>query len=348
MASLIYYPGFSVEDERWLKYALLYLDEISPIVPDEVKWQMRINDMTALVQNETDLLKTCNPNWRELMDSSRIASDVLNGYLDSPDMLAYALTGVSSIQLGKSILNRWKQPTDQITQLYDGKFAYSLYKLCNEHSFCQRNDEGIMIPSQLANIYMSILANEIARARGQDIITDNTECNRWIISHETRVRVGTNSHFDVAQSEIDYYLPCELDAIPISRIIQLRNNADFRAIRSAFSHEIERVIKQREKFDYQYSLDDMLYAKRHLQDYLLKTFDALAVVATSVASFVALRNGIQSEEVIPLTLAAYFDLRATHAAYRNIKEIHTHFRDRRLARKYVTEIKNLNRPVITR
>ena len=348
MASLIYYPGFSVEDERWLKYALLYLDEISPIVPNEVKWQMRLNDMTALVQSETDLLRTCNPNWRELMDSAQIATDLLKRYLDSPDMLAYALTGVPSIQLGKSILNSWKQPADHNTQLFNGKFAHSLYVLCDEHEFCHRNDEGIMIPSQLANIYMSILANEIARERDQDIITDNTECNRWIISHETKVRMSVHSHFDVAQSEIDCYLPCELDAIPISRIIQVRNNRDFRALRRAFSHEVERVIKCRERFDYQYTLDDMLYAKRHLQDYLLKTFDALAVVATSVASFVALRNGIQSEEVIPLTLAAYFDLRATRVAYRNVEELYTHLRDRGLARKYVTEIRNLNRPVITR
>ena len=33
MKELLYYPGFEVKDETWLKFALLYLDHISPIIP---------------------------------------------------------------------------------------------------------------------------------------------------------------------------------------------------------------------------------------------------------------------------------------------------------------------------
>ena len=32
MKGMIYYPGFEVKDETWLKFALLYLDRIRPIV----------------------------------------------------------------------------------------------------------------------------------------------------------------------------------------------------------------------------------------------------------------------------------------------------------------------------
>lgn len=33
MKELLYYPGFEIKNETWLKFALLYLDHISPIIP---------------------------------------------------------------------------------------------------------------------------------------------------------------------------------------------------------------------------------------------------------------------------------------------------------------------------
>ena len=126
----------------------------------------------------------------------------------------------------------------------------------------------------------------------------------------------------------------------------MRNDPDFRSLRRAFSDQIEDTIKRRESLDYEHSLNDMLYTKKHFLDYLVKTFDALAVVAASVVSFVALKNGIQTEEILPLSLSAYVDWRATRTAYQKIDEIRSHYSKNRLARKYVAEIKNLNRPII--
>ena len=34
MEELIYYPGFEVSNEDWLKFALLYLDKLNPIIPE--------------------------------------------------------------------------------------------------------------------------------------------------------------------------------------------------------------------------------------------------------------------------------------------------------------------------
>lgn len=348
MAGLVYYPGFSVVNERWLKYALLYLDEISPIVPNEVKWQININDMTRRVNSETDLIKVCIPRWRELMESGRIAITFLEEFIKSPDLLAGALRGEPNLGIGIDILSNWRNPNSHDTQLFDGKFAYTLWEFCNQYDFCADSEDGIMIPSHLANIYMSILANEIAAAQGLDVITDVEECNRLILNHEANTRNIVDGNFEAARSEIDYYLPCNLDSISIERIIQMRNNPDFRAMRSAFSHQIESMLQYREKHDYSFSFDEMMYTKIHLVEYLLKSFDVLAVVATSAVSFGALRNGFQGGDMVPLAISAYTDLRVSLSARETIKKIRGRYHERRFARKYICEISNLNKPVITR
>ena len=34
MREFIYYPGFQIKDHEWLKFALIYLDTLDPIIPD--------------------------------------------------------------------------------------------------------------------------------------------------------------------------------------------------------------------------------------------------------------------------------------------------------------------------
>lgn len=37
MHNLLYYPDFEVQDQNFLKFALLYIDEIRPIIPDNAR-----------------------------------------------------------------------------------------------------------------------------------------------------------------------------------------------------------------------------------------------------------------------------------------------------------------------
>ena len=34
LKSLLYYPNFEIANKTWLKFALLYIDELRPIIPD--------------------------------------------------------------------------------------------------------------------------------------------------------------------------------------------------------------------------------------------------------------------------------------------------------------------------
>jgi len=40
MKDLIYYPTFEPRDLNWIKYALIYIDKFSPIIPDPGKTEL--------------------------------------------------------------------------------------------------------------------------------------------------------------------------------------------------------------------------------------------------------------------------------------------------------------------
>ena len=61
MDKLIYYPSFEPRDIDWLKYALIYVDQFSPIIPKSGKGTLS-SDFRS-IENETDLVKILEPKW---------------------------------------------------------------------------------------------------------------------------------------------------------------------------------------------------------------------------------------------------------------------------------------------
>lgn len=66
MKGLIYYPGFEVKDETWLKFALLYLDLIRLIIPYTIAPEEQYISGTFLrIMGETDLVRPYRPDFNE-------------------------------------------------------------------------------------------------------------------------------------------------------------------------------------------------------------------------------------------------------------------------------------------
>ena len=62
MKELLYYPGFEIKNETWLKFALLYLDHISPIIPYINASEKDYLTPTFLkVKNNSDLISIKRP-----------------------------------------------------------------------------------------------------------------------------------------------------------------------------------------------------------------------------------------------------------------------------------------------
>ena len=67
MKELLYYPGFEIKNETWLKFALLYLDHISPIIPYINASEKDYLTPTFLkVKNNSDLISIKRPTPDDL------------------------------------------------------------------------------------------------------------------------------------------------------------------------------------------------------------------------------------------------------------------------------------------
>ena len=63
MHRLLYYPNFEIQDENFLKFALLYIDEIRPIIPRGVESSLS-GSMKDIIKS-TDLIKPYAPDYTQ-------------------------------------------------------------------------------------------------------------------------------------------------------------------------------------------------------------------------------------------------------------------------------------------
>lgn len=61
MHKLLYYPNFEIQDQNFLKFALLYIDEISPIIPENARESLS-KPMRDILRN-TELINLYSPNY---------------------------------------------------------------------------------------------------------------------------------------------------------------------------------------------------------------------------------------------------------------------------------------------
>lgn len=59
MHRLLYYPNFEIQDPNFLKFALLYIDEIRPIIP--VAARRSLSDSMKNILNNTELICPYTP-----------------------------------------------------------------------------------------------------------------------------------------------------------------------------------------------------------------------------------------------------------------------------------------------
>ena len=65
MKDLIFYPGFEFSDTTWVKFALLYINKLNPIIP--TTGESYLSDSFKQILDETDLIHFHRPTFDEGM-----------------------------------------------------------------------------------------------------------------------------------------------------------------------------------------------------------------------------------------------------------------------------------------
>ncbi|MCX5813339.1 MAG: hypothetical protein NT178_12465 [Proteobacteria bacterium] len=231
MEQLIYYPGFEIKDHDWLKFALLYIDELNPIIP--TAGDIFLTELHRKLTEETDLIKPHRPNYEEGMNATFDALDIVEKIIRNPSRYL-RLFGTSKI------IEKWQQPENHNYTLFEDKYTYEWEQFCRNAKLSTQSDLGIMLPKELGLIYMTILANAISESRGISSITDYKALDN--LSILIRRTTDPLKKMSTAKSIINLKLPANLRDVAVDKIIKFRNRPQFKIKLNSFHQELNNFL----------------------------------------------------------------------------------------------------------
>lgn len=159
----LYYPSIDIQDEAWLKSAILFWDEINTIVPISIKNPYE-NYCTQYLESE-EIIKPIfiNPSSKYVTGTT---SDVLK-FVNSN----------ASIQLFNSSINDTKNLDFHIQKstLHEDKISSCLVKEIQRIEGLEFDKEGFYhFDSPFSYFYMTLLANRISEDKALALVTNNS------------------------------------------------------------------------------------------------------------------------------------------------------------------------------
>ncbi len=328
MKQLIYYPGFEVRDINWLKFALLYLNNLDPIVTEA--GDGKLSDLYKRLLADTDLIQLHRPKDEEALVASRNASNEVERILKRP----------STYGIDDSVMQKWRNSENHDDTLWQGKYSDDWATFCLNNGFASKFEGGLKVPKQLALIYMSFLAQVISDEREIPAITDDTELDRLFI-RARRAGPRSMNKFNLAKATIALRLPANIEDIDIVKIIRFREKPGFKDRLSAFHDQLEVFTKALENWnglperDFLHSLGSPI---RDFQDEIIRLGTGAAPVTLGAYLLVSAATPSELEALKVAAAGAAFigsNVVALKNAWRNTKT-------KRYVRKYVADLSQLH------
>ncbi|WP_417364537.1 hypothetical protein [Galbibacter sp.] len=229
MKKYLYYPNFEPPNTEWLKFSLLYLEKFESIVPYER--QHLISDDYRQISNETDLVDLYSPSFQQGERASEKAIWQAERILNHP----YRTSGrFNRINLKRD----WNNKLNWNFQIYSEKFSYQFGQFCVENKIGVQNADGLLLPKELAYLFMTHLAKEISFDRNGSIITDNSEFDHY--TNYSRVFTpAVRNRNEFMKGILQLIIPTDISNVSFNQLIEFRNKNRNRI--SEFNRQIENV-----------------------------------------------------------------------------------------------------------
>lgn len=204
MNNSIYYPNFEIENENWLKFALLYVDTFRPIIPDERKNEL--SDLYKKIIDETNLINPISPEF----DHKEKA------YIDTQNFLIELFENRNKQNLlfkSEDLRKKWNKE-EKTFLIYKEKMNSSFIDYCNDNKLGIKNDDGIFLSEDLYQIYMTNLAKVIA-GNEYSIVTDK-------INYTKYNTISQSNDTQLYKSIIRLNLPLDLNSLEVDKLLEFR------------------------------------------------------------------------------------------------------------------------------
>ncbi len=226
MKKFIYYPNLEPPNTEWLKFSILYMEKFESIVP--YGRQHLISDEYRRLLNETDLVEMYSPEFMQGERASIKSIEEAQRFLQN----AY---GRGPLMNRINIERSWRTERNWTYQIFSEKFSYQFGEFCEQEGIGRRNGEGLILPKELAFIFMTHLAQEISYERNGSIITDNVEFDNY--SNFSKIyNPGVRNRNKFMKGIINLLVPANISDISLERLIEFRNQNRERI--TAFNNQI--------------------------------------------------------------------------------------------------------------
>ncbi len=326
MEPLIYYPTFEPPSDIWLKFSLLYFENFKPIVP--YNRRHLISDDFRRIENETDLITLYAPNYddgyRASLQAIEEVDKILNNTYDRSPLFNHV-----------NILRSWREPSNWNFLVYNEKFSDNWLYYCEHNNIGIRTNDGILLPEELAFMFMTYLAKEIAFRESAAIITDNNRFDNFTnYSRSTTPTIVKRTNF--AKGLFNLIVPKNLADIPFDRLIEFRNRN--RNLITSFNEELDNVQNRiGEGYTHQDFIDRYNNIYSEFSSEIL--LQGIGIASIPLAAYILIQNkqATTPEYVKEILGGLGVILGGGYSLNKGLRDIRT----RRYCKKYITNLERL-------
>lgn len=328
MKKLIYYPAFEPTDETWIKYGLLFLERVYPIVP--IRGRRKVSDSFRKLMDHTDLFKQIEVDILDSSNASTKAIIELESVVSAPQRYSHIM-GLDNI------LEIWQNPVFWTAKLYREKYSTQFLSFCLDNGLAGESDEGVNISESLAAFYMTFLVNEISWRNNYMPITDEPRSNNMSTYLRSR-EIASRDMFYALRSTIQLYLPTDINNILVESIIDFRNRSQIQQLRNSLNTHFEMFYRGVE--DAFTPMDYIRELKRINVEYIkeiVATFGTVTSIAL-IGTHILAHNQHDIFEYVLEFGAEVAGLTVSTIAFKQAWNADRHRRD---ARRFFTELSSL-------
>lgn len=319
----LYYPHINLTNKNWVKYALLYYDNISRIVPSTVEPQDSEEIIT--IKNETGFIDDHSPDHREISETFRQFSRGLERIIETDTFFHDRYFHDMHLH-GRRYMEYREHRADFYRDLVrtsgtyihieklDSRLKERLFEIGLAIPGRHEYEDWIKIDNELGLLYMAFLAKSISNRQIMPIVTDIESSFSSSIYFEPSIVSDYQGELEYKLGTllISNFAPKNINDVPLDKILEIRKK--YADERLAFYSSINTLCKKLPEIETQEGMKAALNyhskiigketenLKKAYESHRIETANSFLTV--SVPSTITSLTGLIPAEYKPLGIGA--------------------------------------------
>lgn len=184
-SSVLYYPTIDVENEQWLRNAILFWDTIQTIVPISIKDPYKSKFSKNLHAEGILQPLVVSPDMEDIEEISSIAED----YITDPSGVSVLFPNMPSFENSAQLASISEEVQRFVELIHYDKLP-SMLRVC----FDADSPRWIPVHKEFAKFYITLLASHLANQRGIGIVTESNVADQLAITIRKGRPIVTNDN----------------------------------------------------------------------------------------------------------------------------------------------------------